>query len=176
MSNIYWKLDPGHSEFIFSVKHLMISKVSGMFHGFEGIIKGSDYLNSPIEVIIDATSVSTNSPDRDNHIRSSAFLDVENFTQLSFTSPSLQLLTEETFEVPGILTIKGISNPVTFKAEFGGRIKDPKGNEKIGFSVEGVINRKKWGINWNVLLESGGLLVSEEVKLSAQVQFVKVDQ
>jgi polyisoprenoid-binding protein YceI len=178
MSNIEktnWVLDPTHSELLFKVKHLMITNVKGEFRKFgaQVITHGDDFALAEIDLTIDAASVFTNNDDRDNHLKSADFFDVENHKELTFKSTSLKRANDENFKLTGLLTIKGVSNEVVLDVEFGGINKDPWGNEKAGFSLSGKINRKDWGLNWNAALETGGVLVSEEVRLMAEVQFVR---
>lgn len=173
MATTKWVLDPTHSELLFKAKHLMITNVKGEFRKFSGEIDGEDFTKAPVKVNIESSSVFTNNDDRDNHLKSADFFDVENHKELSFESTSLKKVDEVEFKLSGMLTIKGISKEVTLDVEFGGTNKDPWGNEKAGFSLTGKINRKDWGLNWNAALESGGVLVSDEVKIQAEVQFVK---
>lgn len=168
-----WTLDPSHSEITFKVKHMMISNVRGEFKSFAASIDGEDFEKSTISATIDAESVFTNANDRDNHLKSADFFDVENYKQLTFAGTSLKKVDDDEYKLTGVLTIKNVSKEVTFDVEFGGINKDPWGNEKAGFSLSGKINRKDWGLNWNAALEAGGVLVSEEVKIQAEVQFVK---
>jgi len=168
-----WVLDPTHSELTFKVKHMMITNVKGEFKNFNIEIEGEDIFNSPLNVTVDASSINTNNTDRDNHLKSADFFDAENHKELSFKSTSFKQEDDDEYELKGILTIKGISKEVALEVEFGGINKDPWGNEKAGFSVEGKINRKDWGLNWNAALETGGVLVSEEVKIAGEIQFVK---
>lgn len=170
-----WVADPAHSEILFKVKHLMITNVKGEFRKFDAEVftNGSDFSNAAIKATLDASSIFTNNPDRDAHLKSPDFFDVENFNALSFESSSLKKVDDEAYQLNGWLTIKGISKEVTLDVEFGGLNKDPWGNEKAGFSLSGRINRKEWGLNWNAALETGGVLVSDEVKISAEVQLVK---
>lgn len=170
-----WVLDPTHSEILFKVKHLMITNVKGEFRKFgaEVLTDGNDFTTASVNVTIDAGSVFTNNEDRDNHLKSADFFDSENFKELSFKATSLKKVDDDEYKLNGLLTIKGVTNEVSLNVEFGGINKDPWGNEKAGFSIEGKINRKDWGLNWNAALETGGVLVSEEVKISAEVQFVK---
>lgn len=170
-----WSIDPTHSGILFKVKHLMITNVKGEFRSFEGSISsgGNGFDNAKVNVTIDASSIFTNNTDRDAHLQSADFFDVENHKELSFESTSLKKLDDENYELKGLLTIKGVSKEVKLDVEFGGLVKDPYGNEKAGFSVSGKINRKDWGLNWNAALEAGGVMVSDEVRINAEVQFVK---
>lgn len=170
-----WVIDPAHSEILFKVKHMMITNVKGEFREFTAELNsdGNNFIADSIQVNINASSIFTNSNDRDAHLKSADFFDVDNQKELTFVGKSLKKIDEENFQLTGNLTIKGVSNEVTLDVEFGGINKDPWGNEKAGFSLNGKINRKDWGLTWNAALETGGVLVSDEVKISAEVQFVK---
>lgn len=168
-----WVLDPTHSELTFKVKHMMITNVKGEFKNFSVEVDGEDIFKSTVNVTIDASSINTNNGDRDNHLKSADFFDVANHKELSFKSTSFKHKDNDKYELNGMLTIKGISKEVILDVEFGGINIDPWGNEKAGLSISGKINRKDWGLNWNTALETGGVLVSEEVKISGEIQFVK---
>lgn len=170
-----WVLDPTHSELLFKVKHLMITNVKGEFRKFhvEAITQGDDFSTAQITVSIDASSVFTNNDDRDNHLKSADFFEVEKHGELTFASTSLKKAGDDEYKLSGLLTIRGVSKPAELDVEFGGINKDPWGNLKAGFSLNGKISRKDWGLNWNAALETGGVLVSDEVKLSAEIQMVK---
>jgi polyisoprenoid-binding protein YceI len=168
-----WILDPSHSELTFKVKHMMIANVKGEFNNFSVEVDGNDIFKSNVQVTVDAASINTNNTDRDNHLKSADFFDAENHKELSFKSISFKKTDDDEYELKGLLSIKGISKEVTLEVEFGGINKDPWGNEKAGLSIEGKINRKDFGLNWNAALETGGVLVSEEVKIAAEIQFVK---
>lgn len=170
-----WTLDPAHSEILFKVRHMMITNVQGEFMKFDATIitDGDDFSKGTVEVNIDADSILTNSGDRDKHLKSADFFDVENHKELKFKSTSMKKLDDSNYQLKGILNIKGIEKEVSLDVEFGGINKDPWGNLKAGFSLNGKINRKDWGLTWNAALESGGVLVSDEVRINAEVQFVK---
>ncbi|TRZ46324.1 YceI family protein [Robertkochia solimangrovi] len=168
-----WNSDPTHSEVTFKVKHLMISNVKGEFTSFSAQIDGENFESATISAKIDAASVYTNNNDRDTHLKSADFFEVEKYPELSFVSTGIKKIDDEEYKLTGDLTIKGITKPITLDVEFGGYMKDPYGNEKAGFSLSGKLNRKDYGLNWNAALETGGVLVSDEVKLAAEVQFVK---
>lgn len=171
-----WAIDTTHSEILFKVKHLMITNVKGEFRKFTAHVEtdDNDFSEASVNLTIDAESVFTNNDDRDNHLRSADFFDAANFPQITFESTSMRKINDEEYKLTGLLTIKGISKEITLDVEFGGINKDPWGNQKAGFSLSGSFNRKDWGLNWNAALETGGVLVSDEVKMSAEVQFVKV--
>lgn len=168
-----WVLDPTHSELTFKVKHLMISNVKGEFKNFTASIDKEDFSKGSVKVSVETSSVFTNNTDRDNHLRSADFFDAENHPEMTFESTSFTKVEDDEFRLKGILSIKGISKEVELDVEFGGTNKDPWGNEKAGFSFSGKINRKDWGLNWNAALETGGVLVSDEVRIGGEVQFVK---
>lgn len=173
-----WVLDPTHSELNFKVKHLMISNVKGEFQKFEIALHsdGDDFRKASVSVKIDAASIYTNQADRDAHLRSADFFDVENYPTITFEGTSCSRFDEENYRLVGQLTIRGISREVSLSVEFGGIGTDPWGNVKAGFSISGQINRKDFGLNWNNTLEAGGVLVGEEVKISGEVQLVKQAQ
>ena len=168
-------VDPAHSAVGFKVRHLGFSRISGTFAKFDAQIsfEPGDLSTLRTEVVIDASSIDTHDGQRDRHLKSSDFFDVEKHKELTFKSTSFKQKEDDEYELKGILTIKGNSKEVALEVEFGGINKDPWGNEKAGFSVEGKINRKDWGLNWNAALETGGVLVSEEVKIFGELQFVK---
>lgn len=168
-----WVLDPTHSELTFKVKHLMISNVKGEFKNFTAEIDSEDFKNGKVKVNIEASSIFTNNTDRDNHLKSTDFFDVENHQAMTFESTTFTKVDDDEYKLKGLLTIKGVSKEVLLDVEFGGTNKDPWGNTKAGFSLSGKINRKDWGLNWNAALETGGVLVSDEVKIGGEVQFVK---
>lgn len=175
MSNTIWNLDPTHSELTFKVKHLMISNVKGEFTKFNATIEGDTFENSKITATVDAASVFTNNADRDGHLKSADFFEVETYPSLKFESTSITKEDEGEYTLIGELTIKGTTKTVELDVEFGGYMKDPYGNQKAGFSIEGKINRKDFGLNWNAALETGGVLVSDDVKITAEVQFAKTE-
>lgn len=173
-SRTTWNLDPSHSELLFKVRHMMITNVKGEFRKFNATIDlvGNDLSTAAVQVDVDTASIFTNDDNRDKHLKSADFFDVEQHPKLTFTGTSFTKKGSD-HELTGNLTIKGITKPVPLDVEFGGLNTDPYGNEKLGFSLSGRINRKDWGLNWNAALETGGVLVSDEVRISAEVQFVK---
>jgi len=170
-----WIVDPSHSEILFKVKHLMISNVKGEFRKFDITTHSdeNDFSHSKIEVTIDSDSIFTNNTDRDAHLKSPDFFDAENHKNIVFNSNSFSRNTDGNYHLKGDLTIKGMTKEIILDVEFGGTNKDPWGNEKAGFTVNGKINRKDWGLNWNAAIETGGVLVSDEVKITAEIQLVK---
>lgn len=176
METTKWILDPAHSELTFKVKHLMITNVKGEFRKFNAEIEGNDFTKAKISAAVDASSISTNDDNRDTHLKSQDFFDTTNFNEILFSSTSIKKNGNEDYKLNGLLTMKGISKEVALNVEFGGINKDPWGNEKAGFALSGSISRKDWGLNWNAALETGGVLVSDEVKIGGELQFVKQSQ
>jgi polyisoprenoid-binding protein YceI len=170
-----WNLDPTHSEIGFKVKHMMITNVSGSFGTFhvDTETAGNDFETAIINFTADLQSISTANPDRDNHLKSPDFFDAASFPKLKFASTKVGKKNEGEFIIEGDLTIKDVTKKIKLNAEFGGIGKDPWGNEKAGFTLTGKINRTDFGLNWNAALETGGVLVSEEVRLFAEIQLVK---
>jgi polyisoprenoid-binding protein YceI len=171
-----WNLDPVHSVAEFKVKHMMISNVKGQFTGITGALAldESDIANSRVEATIDASSIDTRDAQRDTHLKSADFFDVEKFPALSFRSTSVKRTRDGELDVAGDLTIHGVSRPVTFKVEGPTAPgKDPWGYTRIGLSAVTKINRKDFGLTWNAALETGGILVGDEVTITLDVQFVK---
>lgn len=170
-----WTIDNAHSEVGFAVKHLMISTVRGRFGTVSGTVQfpEGDYAAARADVTIDAASIDTREERRDTHLRSADFFDVEKFPALTFKSRSVQAVKGDTFQLVGDLTIKDISREVVLDVEVEGFQKDPWGNEKAGFSASTRVNRKDFGLTWNQALETGGLLVGDEIKISLDVQLLK---
>jgi polyisoprenoid-binding protein YceI len=164
-----WTIDPTHSEVGFVARHLMVTKVRGSFADVAGTVEVADELaQSVANVTIQTASVTTGTADRDGHLRSADFFDVENFPEMTFRSTSFDGDT-----LAGDLTIKGTTKPVTLDVEFNGVATDPWGNEKAAFEAAGELNRTDWGLTWNANLEKGGVLVSEKIKLVIDVQLAK---
>ena len=174
-NSVKWVLDPTHSEITFKVKHLMITNVTGVFEKFQAEFNSSknDLSDAKINAIMDPSSVFTKVTDRDNHLKSADFFDVDNHKEIKFESTSFIRNDDSNYRLKGLLSIKGVKNEVAFDVEFGGLSKDPWGNQKAGFSLSGKINRKDWGLEYNAALETGGVLIGDEIKISAEVQFLK---
>jgi len=170
-----WVIDPSHSEIAFKVKHLMISNVKGSFGEFSGklITDGDDFSTSEINFQINPASISTGAVDRDGHLKSPDFFDVENYKEITFTSGKLTEKGDDEFILTGDLAIKGVFQPVKLDVEFGGLMTDPWGNVKAGFTINGKISRSNFGLTWNAALEAGGVLVGDEIKLNLDVQLLK---
>ncbi len=174
-----WIIDPIHSEIGFRVRHLMITNIKGVFKNYEVSIytTGNDFLTAEVDFWVDASSIDTGAPDRDAHLRSADFLDVENHKQINFTGNTYeQVDSDGSYELYGDLTIKGIKKRIKLDVEFGGVMKDPWGAEKAGFTVNGKISRKEWDLNWNASLENGGVLVADEVRISCEIQLLKSNE
>jgi polyisoprenoid-binding protein YceI len=171
-----WNLDPVHSVAEFKVKHMMISNVKGQFTSVSGVLTfdESDITRSLIEASIDASSINTRDADRDAHLKSADFFDVEKFPTLNFRSTSVRRTGDNELAVTGNLTIHGVSREVVFAVEGPTAPgKDPWGNTRVGLSAVTKINRKDFGLTWNSALETGGILVGDEVTITLDVQFVK---
>ncbi len=164
-----WAIDPAHSQITFSVKHLGISTVRGSFKDISGSIEEQDGVVAGADVKIDVASLTTGSGQRDDHLRSGDFFDVENHPTATF-KVTKTVRTGEELEAHGELTLRGVTKPVALKGEVGGPAKDPWGNTKVSATLSGKISRKEWGLVWNAALESGGVLVSDDVKLELEVQ------
>lgn len=170
-----WVLDPTHSELGFKIKHLMITNVSGSFRNFEARVETieEDFSSAKIELSASMDSITTNNEQRDAHLRSSDFFETDKYPELSFRSTKLEKTGDQNFALSGELTIKGITKPVKLNVEFSGLTKDPWGGERAGFLVTGKINRSDWNISFNGVLETGGVMLSEEVRIYAEIQLVK---
>lgn len=170
-----WNIDPAHSELQFKVKHMMITNVTGTFGVISGSLNapGDSFDNAAIQFEASAESVDTKNADRDKHLRSADFFDVENHPVITFSSTSFQKADDEEYNLKGALTIRGITKPIELEVTFEGEGKDPWGNIKAGFQIKGKINRKDFGLEWNTALEAGGVLVGDDVRISGDIQLVK---
>ncbi|HET7178449.1 MAG TPA: YceI family protein [Chryseosolibacter sp.] len=175
MSNTKWKLDLAHSELSFKIKHLMITNVSGTFKNFNVDVEtdGVDFTSAVVKAVVDVPSITTNNDQRDQHLRNSDFFEADQHPQIVFQSTSVDKEDDTTFAIAGDLTMKGVTRPVVLAVELGGVTKDPWGNEKAGFTISGKLNRNDWGINFNSALETGGVMLGEEVKIHGEIQLVK---
>jgi len=168
-----WNLDPTHSEIEFKVRHMMITTVKGYFEDFQVSVElGNKIEEAKVRVEIKAESITTKNNDRDKHLRSADFFDTEKHPVIVFESTKIEKKSDTEFKVTGDLTIKEVTKSIIVELDFPGTMKDPWGNQKAGIIVNGKINRTDFGLNWNTTLEAGGVLVSEEVKFSADMQFV----
>jgi len=170
-----WKIDPVHSHIEFSVRHLMITTVKGRFTGVDGTVSidEANLSNSEVDIRIDASTIDTREAQRDAHLRSADFRDVEKFPHITFTSKRVADRKGDAFTLVGDLTIHGVTKEVALAVTDEGRGKDPWGGERAGFSATAKINRKDFGLTWNQTLETGGVLVGDEVKIHLELQFVK---
>ncbi|MDB4885056.1 MAG: YceI family protein [Gemmatimonadetes bacterium] len=169
-----WTLDASHSSIEFSVKHLMITTVRGRFAEASGTatVPGDDYTKARVEVTIQAASLDTRSEQRDQHLRSADFFDVEQFPEITFRSTRLEG-SRDSFRLTGDLTVHGVTKSVTLDVEFEGEGKDPWGGTRMGFSATTKIDRREFGLVWNQALETGGVMVSNDIKLQIEAQFVR---
>jgi polyisoprenoid-binding protein YceI len=170
-----YTIDPVHSRIGFVARHAMVTKVRGSFNEFTGTgyFDADKPENSHVELTIDAASIDTRNADRDAHLRSNDFFDMETHPQITFASTSVEQVDEDRFQVTGDLTIKGITNPVTIEFDYAGTAVDPFGNHRLGLDGGVVINRRDWGVNWNATLEAGGVLVSDKVTLEFEVSAIR---
>lgn len=176
MATVNWIADASHSEIGFRVKHLMITNVKGNFADFSVSVTTEDenFGKADISFSANLASVNTGNEQRDGHLRSADFFDVDNHPQMTFKSTSISGYDGSSdFQIHGDLSIRGQAHPVTLDVEFGGVAKDPWGNTKAGFTISTKINRKHWGLVWNAPTEAGGLLVSEEVRIHIDLQLLK---
>lgn len=175
MAKVKWIADPAHSEITFKVKHLMITNVTGRFTDFKVEAEtADDQFNDPMIVFsADLSSITTGNEQRDAHLRSSDFFDAENHPQIQFKSREFRKKAEGEYILTGELSIRGVSKSVDLNVESSGIIVDGYGQTKAGFTVTGKINRKDFGLEWNSVTEAGGIVVSDEVKITCEVQLVK---
>ncbi|MFD2247576.1 YceI family protein [Pontibacter ruber] len=175
MATTKWSLDLSHSELGFKIKHLMISNVTGNFTQFDvqSETEGDDFTNAKVVANVDVASINTNNEQRDEHLRNADFFSVDAHPNMKFVSTKVERVDEDTFNLYGDLTIKDTTKAVKLSVENNGIATDPWGNVKAGFSISGKINRKDWGINYNAALETGGVMLGEELKIQGEVQLVK---
>lgn len=170
-----YAIDPAHSRIGFVARHAMVTKVRGSFDEFEGsgYFDADDPSRSHLELAIKAESIDTRNGDRDAHLRSNDFFDMENHPEIRFVSTAVEPLGADSHRVTGDLTIKGVTKPVTVDFELAGPAVDPYGNQRIGLEGSTTVNRKEWGVNWNAALDAGGVLVSEKVTLEFDVSAIR---
>ncbi|WP_437918528.1 YceI family protein [Sphingobacterium sp. LRF_L2] len=169
-----WNLDKAHSEIEFKVRHMMISSVKGFFQDFNISMSGDpdDLSTASVRIAIVSASIHTKNEQRDQHLRSEDFFNSTQYPEITFDSTIVKGGNDGNYEVIGNLTIRNVTKAVTFKIEVGGKAKDPWGNEKIGFSFAGSVNREDFGLTWNAALETGGVMVGDEVKITGDIQFI----
>jgi polyisoprenoid-binding protein YceI len=175
MVNTKWAIDATHSEIGFKIRHLMITNVSGKFEGFEADVQteDEDFATAQIEAKIRTSSINTNNLQRDEHLRNSDFFEVEKHPEILFNSTGIEKIDNDNFVLHGKLTLKGITKPIKLGVEYNGTSKDPWGNQKAGFVITGKINRGEFGLSFNAALESGGVVLGDEVKIHSEIQLVK---
>lgn len=176
MSKTIWNLDTAHSEVMFRVRHLMVSTVSGKFNSFNSTVSTDDdqFNNASITFSIDTASIDTGMEARDNHLRSDDFFAADKFSIITFKSTKLVRESGDNFKLEGNLSIRDVTKPIVLDVEFGGIARDPYGNIKAGFEVNGKIKRKEFGLTWDALTEAGGAVVADEIKIHINVQYAKV--
>jgi polyisoprenoid-binding protein YceI len=175
MANVKWAIDPMHSEILFKVKHLMITTVTGYFRTFNLIVEtANDNFDTAtkIDFTADINSIDTNNSQRDTHLKSADFFNADEYGQIQFGGNKYEANGDEA-KLIGELTIRGVTKPITLNVEYGGIVVDPYGQTKAGFSVNGKISRKEFGLTWNAVTEAGSVVVSDEIKIHAEVQLVK---
>lgn len=170
-----WKVDSMHSEVGFKVRHMMISNVSGSFGSFDAHVSthGDDFSAAKFDFSAAIDSINTGVADRDGHLKSGDFFDAENHPALKFTSTDVKKVADDVLEISGHLEIKGTVKPVVLKAEFAGIAVDPYGQTKAGMTLTGSIKRSEFGLTWSAVTEAGNVVVGDEIKLSAELQFIK---
>ena len=170
-----YTIDPTHSRIGFVARHAMVTKVRGSFNEFDGsgYFDAANPANSKLQVSINAASIDTRNADRDAHLRSNDFFDMETYPEITFVSTGVEQAGEDSYRVTGDLTIKGVTRPVAVEFEYTGSAVDPYGNQRIGLEGTTSVNRKDWGVNWNAALEAGGVLVSESVTLEFDVSAIR---
>jgi len=175
MAKSIWTLDPHHTLIEFSAKHMMITTVKGRFDVATGQVEGElpDLTGASVHVAVDLNSVTTGDEKRDEHLRSADFFDVEHFGEMTFVSKQIRRTDENEYAVTGDLTIRGVTREIVLNATFDGQVKSPWGQDVAAITVEGKLNRKDWGLNWNVALEAGGILVSEQVKIAVHAELIR---
>lgn len=175
MAKSSWAVDAAHSNIDFSVKHMMVSTLRGTFHDFEAKVEADpvDLTTADIEFSIAVASIDTRNKDRENHLKSGDFFDAENHPNITFKSTSIVKTGDDEYDITGDLTIRGTTRQETFRATFEGQGKNPWGQEVAGFSAEGKINRQDFGLTWNAALETGGVLVADQVKIHIQLEATK---
>lgn len=175
MSTERWQIDSSHSGIHFSVRHLVIAKVRGQFSRWTGAIEspGSDFARGSLDVVIDASSIDTGVADRDAHLRSADFFDVEGHPEITFKSTGVTQTSADRLDVAGTLTIKGVAGDVVLDVEVLGQAKDPWGNERAVFSARTSIDRREFGLTWNQVLEAGGVMVGDRIDITIDIEAVR---
>jgi polyisoprenoid-binding protein YceI len=170
-----YSLDPAHSTIGFVARHAMVTNVKGKFNDFTGSLHldGADPSKSTASIDVKMDSIDTGSADRDGHLKSSDFFKIDEFPTMTFRSTSAEALGGDDYRITGDLTILGVTRPLTIDLEFNGAAKDPFGNERVGFEGKAEILRSEWGLTWNAALETGGVLVSDKIKLNFDISAIR---
>jgi polyisoprenoid-binding protein YceI len=170
-----WKIDSVHSDVEFKIKHLMITNVTGYFGKYDATVEasGDDFTDAKITFEADVNSISTKNEQRDQHLLAEDFFHAGQYPKITFVSTSVKKIDNENLKVSGDLTMRGVTKPVELDVEYSGVVKDPYGQTKVGFEVKAKVNRKDFGVSFNAITDNGGVMLGEEVKLLANVQFVK---
>lgn len=174
MSTLTWQIDPVHSEIQFRVKHMVVSTVTGKFDRFDATVEtqGDSLDEVKVRFTAETASVNTGTAQRDEHLRSDDFFNAEKFPELQFISTAFSKADGDNYHMSGELTIRDVTKPIALQVEFGGEIKDPYGNRRRGFTVTGKVSRKAYGLKYNALIESGGAVVGDEIKINCHVEFI----
>ena len=175
MATTKWILDPAHSEIQFKIRHLMITHVTGSFGKFNAEVQTTDenFETAKIKFTAEVDSITTNNEQRDGHLKSADFFEISKYPTLTFVSTKFEKVSGEEYILNGDLTFHGVTKNIKLKVEHGGIIKDPWGNTRTGFTIEGKLNRKDFGLQWNAATETGGVVLGDDVKLHASVEFIK---
>ena len=176
MATRTWAIDPTHSEVHFKIKHLMITNVTGSFDIFQASVttEDEDFSTAKVNFTAEVNSISTGNVQRDEHLKSADFFDATTYPQIKFTAIRAENVDNDgSYELHGDLTIRDITKNVKLSVEFGGVVKDPYGNTKAGFTINGKINRKDFGLTWSAVTEAGGVVVSDEVRIISEIQLIE---
>jgi len=171
-----WGFDKTHSKIQFDVDHMVISEVSGQFQEYEGTVVTSkeDFSDARIDFSIDVKSIDTDNEDRDKHLRSADFFDVEKYPKIIFSGKEMKKVDENLYQLTGDYTMHGVTKEITLDVKYGGTVKDPYGNIKAGFKITGIINRADFGLKYNSVMDSGGMLIGEEVTITCKIELIKL--
>ncbi len=169
-----WNIDATHSHVTFAIRHMVVSTVKGRFNVLSGTLEidTANPANSWVQAEIDVASIDTGDPNRDNHLRAPDFFDVEKYPKMTFNSTKVEPTGDNEYKVTGDLTLHGVTRPVVFNVEYSGEVNDPYGFRRAGFNAKAKINRKEWGLTWHALLEAGGAMVGDEVKIEIDLEAV----
>lgn len=170
-----WKIDPAHSSVRFTARHMMVTNVHGEFKEFDGTVAFDDQnpANTTVDIVMQAASIDTHEPQRDGHLRSADFFNVETYPTLTFKSTSVKVVDDQNAKLTGDLTIRGVTKPVTLDVEYYGQGVSPYGKTVAGFTARARVNRKDWDLTWNVALETGGFLVGDDVAITIEIELIK---